>query len=188
MKQVLWSILTVFALFLTLLAAMRQKSVAQEQREEVSTDSYDVYSAVLTRQYGPWFKRNEPVLIVPHTVLVPQGRAGQVHCTSQIDLDPLSRELFLRLISEKQELRIESKLRVPGTYKMLEGKANFRENDELGVVVLSTVEFSKDPSKAMVFVGNRCGDLCGDGIVLTLEKRSDWWHVTKDQLNCGWMN
>ena len=161
--------------------------VVAQDRKEVDAESYDVYSAVLTRHYKSWFMQKEPVLIIAHTVLEPQGHTGSAQCRGQEGQDADDQELLDKLVAEKLEFRIEGKLRLPGPYKMLKGKAGIRENQEPGVVFLSAVEFSTDRSKAMVLVGHNCGGLCGDGIVRTLVKRGDGWHLANNQLNCGWI-
>lgn len=157
-----------------------------QERAAVTADSYQVYSAVLTQQYGSWFKDNHPVLIIPHTVLEPQGHPGYESCRASVEQDLL--KVFDKLAAETREFRIETRLELPGPYKMLMGKTIIRENKEPGVVFLSAVEFSKDRSKALVLVGHSCAGLCGGGSVRSLEKRPDGWHLTNNQPNCGWIN
>ncbi len=159
---------------------------AAEERKEVAADSYDVYSAVLTQHYRSWFKQNDPVLIAQHTVLEPQGHGGG-GCRAQAERNAIVRGLLDRLLAEKQEFGIAAKLRLPGPYKISTGKARIREYHEPGIVFFSAVQFSEDRSKAMVLVGHSCGSLCGDGQVWILDKRDGGWHLSNDQLNCGWI-
>jgi hypothetical protein len=156
-----------------------------QEREEVSADSYDVYSAVLAQHHGSWFKQKELVLISSHTVLEPQHHQG---CRAQGEQSPVVRGLLDKLLAEKQEFRIAAKLRLPGPYKILTGKSDIRTNHEPGLVFLSAVEFSDDRSKAIVLVGHICGGLCGGGYVWILDKRNGSWHISNDRLNCGWIN
>jgi len=167
------------------MVAAAMKAANAEEKTEVSAEAYRVYSAVLTQQYRSWFKGSDPILIIAHTVLEPQGHAGYEGCRAQIPQEFLP--LFDRLVTEKREFRIEPKLKLPGTYKMFHGKAIIRENKEPGVVFLSVVEFSNDHSRVVILAGHSCGGLCGSGSLQSLEKRSDGWHVAKNQPSCGWI-
>jgi len=154
---------------------------------EVSPDAYEVYSAVLTQHYGSWFKQKTPRLIFAQTVLEPQGHSGG-GCRAQAEKNPIVLDLLDKLLSEKQEFRVEGKLRLPGPYKMVTGRLRTPENEEPGVFFLSMVEFSEDRSKAMVLVGRNCGALCGGGYVWILHKSNGSWRMAQDQLNCGWIS
>jgi hypothetical protein len=172
-------------LTIALVAGVAELASPQERkRKEVRADSYEVYSAVLAQHYGTWFKQKEPVLILPHTVLEPQGHQG---CGSQTEQSTVVRRLLDKLLAEKEQFQIAPKLQLPGKYRILTTKAEIRENAEPGVVFLSSVEFSEDRSKAMMLVGHNCGGLCGDGHVWILDKGKDGWRMSKDQLNCGWI-
>ena len=160
-------------------------NTAGQERKEVCADCYDVYSAVLSQQYGSWFKQKEPVLIAGHTVLEPQHHQG---CPTQGEQNAVVQQLLNKLLAEKQELRIAAKLRLPGPYKIFSGKTEIPENREPGLVFLSAVEFSEDRSKAIVLVGHVCGGLCGGGYVSILERRNGDWHKASEQINCGWIN
>jgi hypothetical protein len=166
---------------------MARIAIAQE-KQEVTAESYQVYSAVLTQQFGSWFKGEEPVVIMPHTVLEPQGHEGYQSCHAEVAKDAALVKLLDKLVAKTQEFRIAPKLQLPGPYKMLKGNANIRANKEPGIVFLSAVEFSKDHSKALVLVGHSCGGLCGGGSVRSLEKRCEGWYLSKKQPNCGWIN
>jgi len=172
-------------LSLVLLSLIYLVGAAAQERREVSADSYDVYSAVLTLHHGSWFNQKEPVLISSHTVLEPQHHQG---CPAQGEQSAVVRNLLDKLLAEKQEFRIAAKLRLPGPYNILTGKADIRTNQEPGLVFLSAVEFSEDRSKAMVLVGHVCGGLCGGGYVWILDKRNGSWRISNDHLNCGWIN
>src|SRR5579864_416222 len=95
-----------------------------QERKEVTADAYDVYSAVLTQQYGSWFKQPRSVLVLSRTVLEPQGHSGG-DCRAQAEKDPIARKLFDKLLSENQQLRIEPRFRLPGPYK-ISGKMQAR--------------------------------------------------------------
>jgi len=156
---------------LSLLLVIYALSTFGQAQEEVSSEAYDVYSAVLTQHYGSWFKEKVPVLIFSKTVLEPQGHSGG-GCKPQAEKNPVVLNLLDKLLSEKQQLRIEGKLRLPRPYKMVTGKLQSSENDESGVFSLSGVEFSGDRSRAMVLVEQDCGALrlCGTGYVWMLHK------------------
>ena len=173
-------------LLVALVAGNAQSSFSGQDRDrkEVSTDSYAVYSAILTQHYGSWFRQKEPILVLPYTVLEPQGHQG---CRTQAQQSAVVQDLLRMLLAEKEQFRIAAKFRLPGPYKVLTGKAEIRENHEPGAVFLSAVGFSRDSSKAIVLVGHNCGGLCGDGYVWILDKRKGNWHMTHDQLNCGWV-
>jgi hypothetical protein len=164
--------------------------VAREQefkpRQEVSAESYEVYSAILSQQYASWFKGKDPVLIYPYTALEPQGHPG-VNCRERAGSVKVVLDLLDQLFSEREGFQISAKLRLPGKYQILKGKTQSPENEEPGIVFLSNVEFSPDRSKAMVLVGHNCGGLCGTGFVWILDKHGDRWSLAKDQLNCGWI-
>ena len=161
-------------------------SCVAQKRKEVSSDSYDVYSAVLTQHYASWFKQKEPVQILSHTVLEPQGHSDG-GCRARVEKDPTRLELLEQLLSENQQLRIADKLRLPGRYKMFTGKLRGPEDREVGIVSFSAVEFSRDRSKAMVLVAHDCGPLCGTGYVWILSKVDHGWAMDREQLNCGWV-
>jgi hypothetical protein len=155
-------------------------------KEEVTAESYEVYSAVLTQHYGSWFKGKDPVLISSSTALEPQGHQG-ANCRERAKGLETVRDLVEQLLSEKERFLVSPKLQLPGDYHMVKGKSQIREDQQPGVVFLSKVEFSPDRSKAVVLVGHSCGRLCGDGLVWILEKHDDSWVLAKDQLNCGWI-
>ena len=157
-----------------------------QERKQVSADSYDVYSAVLTQHYASWFKQKKPIQILSHTVLEPQGHSGG-GCRAQAEKDSTRLDLLEKLLSENQQLRIEDKLHLPGPYKMITGKLRGPEDREVGIVSLSAVEFSQDHSRAMVLVAHDCGPLCGTGYVWILRKVGHGWAMDKEQLNCGWI-
>jgi len=163
-------------------------AVAQlSERTEVSKDSYDVYSALLTQHYGSWFKWQQ-VLISASTVLESQGHPGSVAgCRQQVAQRTVVRDLFAKLVSEKQQFWIAAKLQVPGQYKMFESKRATLENGESSVFFLSPVEFSDDGSRAVVFAARDCGALCGEGHLWILDKHSNHWQLVSEQANCGWI-
>lgn len=175
--------------FLMLWITIAGLALAQQRgaRKEVATESYEVYSAVLAQHYGSWFKGKDPVLIFSETAFEPQHHRG-ANCGQRTTKVKVVQDLLEKLLSEKEKFQIFPKLQLSGKYRILKGKAQIRENHEPGVVFLSNVEFSPDGSKALVLVGNNCGGLCGHGLVWALDKRSDGWHLAKDQLNCGWIN
>jgi hypothetical protein len=82
-------------------------------RKEVTTESYEVYSAVLAQHYGSWFKRKDPVLIFSETALEPQGHQG-ANCGERTTKVKVVEDLLEKLLSEKEKFQIFPKLRLPG--------------------------------------------------------------------------
>jgi hypothetical protein len=148
---VLWSVLVV-------------AEAATQERKEVSADSYDVYSALLTQRYKSWFRERARVLIYPYTVPTFQNHESVAEgCRTQVAQKATEGHLLDKLISDQQQQRIASKLKLPGPYTVLKGKVKIREGHEPGIVYLSAVAFSENRRAAMVWLSNGCGGLCGGG-------------------------
>jgi len=101
-------------------------------KNEVSDEAYAVYSAVLDEQYGSWFKGKNGAVIVPHTVLEPQGHPGYKACRQTLGQVELWQGLFDKMVNEKEEFRIEPRLTLPGKYAM-----QARQESEGSVVFFS---------------------------------------------------
>jgi hypothetical protein len=148
-------------LFLLLLSSGMQG----QQLAEVSPDSYDVYSALISNRLGHWFNGRRKVFISPRTVQPTfSGCSGR--------------------ISEKSEQRIEAKLRLPGPYQL----ANFGDQglnaDEKLAVRLSPVVFDQNRREATVWLEVECGKYCREGLLFRLVKNQDGWRVSGHPL-CG---
>ena len=48
-----------------------------------------------------------------------------------------------------------------------------------GFTIVSAIGFSAAHNQALVYVGNSCGPLCGNGYIVLLEKKKDKWVATK---------
>jgi hypothetical protein len=48
-----------------------------------------------------------------------------------------------------------------------------------GFTIVSAIGFNPPHNQALVYVGNSCGLLCGDGYVVLLEKKKEKWIATK---------
>jgi hypothetical protein len=114
------------------MVAAAMKAANTQEKTEVSAEAYRVYSAVLTQQYRSWFKGSDPILIIAHTVLEPQGHAGYEGCRAQIPQELLP--FFDRLVAERREFRIEPKLQLPGPYKCSMARRLFERTKNLAFV------------------------------------------------------
>ncbi|HXM68825.1 MAG TPA: hypothetical protein VN911_19005 [Candidatus Acidoferrum sp.] len=156
----------------------------------VTTDSYRVYSALLVQQYRAWFRKNLPVKISAYTTVPSHGPGGSLiaGCTSGAENDA-DRDLIKELSSDNvPREKLEAKLVVPGSYLIVNGRADIREGIEPGIVWLSRVAFSKDRKHAMVWLRNFCGSLCGSGMMWKLELTTQGWRVIKNIPNCGFIS
>jgi hypothetical protein len=127
---------------LSLLLISYALNTSGQNQGQVSLEAYDIYSAVLTQHYGSSFKQKAPVSIFSSTVLEPQGHSGG-SCRAQAQKNPIGLSLLDKLLSEKQELRIDEKLRLPGPYKMVKGKLQSRENEEPGIFFCQRLNFRR---------------------------------------------
>ena len=171
-------------LFILLVSSL--PNATAQQRKEVSTDSYDVYSAVLSQQYGSWFKQKAPVLILPHTVLEPQGHSGG-NCPIQAQRKATVKELLDKLLLEKHELRIGQRLRVPGPYNLVKGRIQNRETMDRACSLYQQSNFQKTAPKQWYWLHATAARCAGRVPFGLLGKSSNGWHMAKDQLNCGWI-
>jgi hypothetical protein len=156
----------------------------------VGSESYDVYSALLTQQYREWFRNNKPVKIAAYTTVPSHGPGVNViaQCASGAE-NEVDRELIKKLSSDQApQQKLAAKLIVPGRYTIVDGKADFQEGTEPGIVWLSSVAFSKDRRHAMVWVRNFCGGLCGSGMMWRLELTVQGWRVVGSIRNCGFIS
>jgi len=49
-----------------------------------------------------------------------------------------------------------------------------------GILTFSRVGFSADGTQAFLYLSNRCGDLCGGGFYVVMEKRSGRWAIVRE--------
>jgi hypothetical protein len=156
----------------------------------VGSESYDVYSALLTQHYRGWFRQNRVVKIAAYTTVPSHGPGGNLiaQCASEAE-NEIDRELIKQLSSDQATpQKPEAKLTVPGRYTIVDGKADFQEGTEPGIVWLSSVAFSKDRRHAMVWVRNFCGGLCGSGMMWKLDLTVQGWRVVGSIRNCGFIS
>ena len=154
----------------------------------VKTESYPVYSALLTQHYREWFRKNTSIQIAAYTTPPDRSHGYMARCSAGAD-DETDRELIQQLLSQgDQKEKLEAKLELPGQYVFVQGKPNIRKGVEPGIVTLSSVVFSKDGKRAMVWVGNSCGSLCGSGMMWRLDKTPEGWRVTHYVPSCGFIS
>jgi hypothetical protein len=60
----------------------------------------------------------------------------------------------------------------PAFYKLFPGSQ--------GILTFSRVGFSPDGVQALLYVKNRCGDLCGGSAYVVLERHNDHWLIEKE--------
>lgn len=157
--------------------------------ETTESESYAVYSALLTQHYREWFRKNPSVQIAAYRKPPDRSHGDYLaRCSSGAD-DETDRELIQRLLSQgDQQEKLEAKLELPGQYAFVQGNPKIRKGVEPGIVTLSSVVFSKDGKRAMVWVGNSCGSLCGSGVMWRLDKAPEGWRVTHYVPNCGFIS
>jgi hypothetical protein len=156
----------------------------------VGSESYDVYSALLAQRYGFWFRQDRVVKIAAYTTVPSHGRGGNLiaQCIAEAENES-DRELIKHLSSaQSPPQRLEAKLIIPGRYTIVDGKPDFQEGTEPGIVWLSSVAFAKDQRHAMVWVRNFCGGLCGSGMMWKLDLTIHGWRVVGSIGNCGFIS
>jgi hypothetical protein len=57
-----------------------------------------------------------------------------------------------------------------------------RYPDSGGFISVSRPGFNKEMDQALIFIEHRCGDLCGTGHYILLEKSGDTWKVIQQNL------
>ena len=120
----------------------------------VKTESCPVYSALLTQHYREWFRKNTSIQIAAYTTPPDRSHGYMARSSAGAD-DETDRELIQQLLSQgDQKEKLEAKLKLPGQYVFVQGKPNIRKGVEPGIVTLSSVVFSKDGKRAMVWAGN----------------------------------
>lgn len=176
-----------FVLSLLLATLVSCQAIAQEANN-LSADSYEVYSALLLQQYGSLLKGKSTLLISAHTVPAFQSHDPvEETCRGRIAHDVVLKRLIDDLVLEKRRFRIDSKLKLEGNFKIVSGRVNVEEGREPGVIYLSTVAFSENKQVAMVWMSNSCGSLCGTGYLWVLNKQQGGWHADNQRLNCGFI-
>ena len=156
--------------------------------ETIESDSYAVYSALLTQQYRVWFRKNKSVQIAARTIPPDRSHGDYLARCSADANDETDRQLIQRLLSQvDQKGKLEAKLNLPGQYVLVEGKPSIQEGVEPGIVTLSSVVFSADAKRAFVWVGNSCGGLCGTGLMWRLDKTAQGWRPSPVH-GCGFIS
>lgn len=156
----------------------------------VTSESYEVYSALLTQHYRRWFRKNKVVKIAAYTTVPSHGPGDNLagRCMSGANND-IERDLIQQLSSNRgPRQKLEAKLNVPGRYTIVAGKTDFQEGNEPGIVWLSPVAFSQDRRRAMVWVRNFCGGLCGSGMMWKVDLTVHGWQVAGSIRNCGFIS
>jgi hypothetical protein len=170
--------------------AEKTKPSKKASTVSLGSDSYDVYSALLTQHYRGWFRKDAVVKIAAYTTVPSHGPGGHLieQCASEAENDT-DRDLMKQLSSDQSpRQKLEAKLHVSGRYTIVAGKADLQESTEPGIVWLSPVAFSKDRRHAMVWVRNYCGGLCGSGMMWKLDLTDHGWHVAGFVRNCGFIS
>ena len=160
------------------------------QPKKASSESYEVYSALLTQHYREWFRKKAVVKIAAYTTVPSHGPGGHLieQCASEADNDT-DRDLIKQLSADQiPRQMLEAKLDVPGRYMIVTGKPQIDENIEPGIVWLSPVAFSKDRRHAMVWVRNFCGGLCGSGMMWKVNLTDHGWRVAGNVKKCGFIS
>ena len=156
--------------------------------ESIESASYAVYSALLTQQYGTWFRKNKFVQIAARTIPPDHSHGDYMARCSTNANDETDRQLIQRLLTQVDETeKLEGKLNLPGQYVLVKGKPSIREGVEPGIVTLSAVVFSADGKRAVVWVGNSCGSLCATGLMWRLDKTAQGWLAAPVQ-GCGFVS
>lgn len=170
------------------LGGQQSRRPAGEKSQEVSADSYEVYSAVLSQKYSSWFKTKRPVRIAVLTSPMPAG-ARMDDCRARVGQEEGDVQLLNGLLAANTSShRIEQKLTINGTYALIRGKTHIENGEVPGVVWLSAVGFSQERRHAMVYVRNYWGPLCATGSLWKLVKYEDGWRVTSNSPICGFIS
>lgn len=159
--------------------------------QDVSPESYAVYSALLNQKYQFWFKQKVTVPIYIASFTEPPDRNHGVLIGRCLDgaKDDVDRDMVRRLMSESaQKRRIQSKINLPRPYLITDKSVQIKEGKEPGMIWLSNVVFSKDGRRALVWVRNFCGGLCGSGILSKLNRTDHGWKVDDRWLGCGFIS
>ena len=167
------------------ISLMRTQTRPSETKE---SDPYAVYSALLTQEYGEWFRKNKFVQIAARTIPLDRSHGDYMARCSTDANDETDRQLIMRLLSQvDQSEKLKAELNLPGQYVLVEGRATILEGVEPRIVTLSSVVFSADAKRALVWVGNSCGGLCGTGLMWRLDKTPQGWRATPIH-GCGFVS
>ena len=183
-------VLPILFAFLLLPSSVRTQTAAPTTRqvEEVSSESYAVYSALVTQRYSRWFKAGTTVRISAVTKFrfTSSYEEAAANCRQRLSVE---KPLFDELVSANaSKRRIRPMLSLPGHYSLVTEATQISNRHEPGMVWFSVVGFSSDRLHAMVFVSNYCGDLCGSGLLWTLDKKGDQWAVATEHPICGYVS
>ena len=169
--------------------AWPQESATQDEK-----DSYEIYSLLLRTEVGPEWKITSWV-IAPETRTFPgvPSRSGpdvrqclnvakdQAAVYSPVIEDYITRNEKNRVLERKFDLPQYTVAAIDAAKATREGQVLFE---------VSAVGFSADRTRALVYVGHRCGSLCGGGTYHLLVKKDGKWQVDRDYrgISCGWVS
>lgn len=175
--------------------------------DEETEDSYAIYSMLLKEEMKDWhLKRyaieewtgdmrgrpSDPLCLKP---------ADEVRATYQDVFEDFLRKNRSRhrldrrfalddylLLSPKESEHVEGLFSGPEISRTAEDHKLY--HDILAIFTVSEVGFSLDHTRALVYIGHRCGSLCGGGTYHLLVKRDGKWQPDTDYkgTSCGWVS
>jgi hypothetical protein len=158
-------------------------------------DSYEIYSMLLRTEMGPQWKI-VAWAIIRQTQTFPGG--GSTHNVRQCINVPREQEaVYLPLVDNytaknNRKWVLERKFDLP-QYELVEfGQRAGRASPPAASVTfdVSAVGFNRDRTRALVYVGHHCGNLCGGGGYHLLVKKEGKWQVDREYGggSCIWVS
>ena len=164
-------------------------------------DSYEIYSMLLRTEMPPQW--NITGWAIEQETQTYPNFGDRVTAGVCVQPPKEQESIYRRLIDDyvaknKSKLVLERKFDLfvyalvgPADLKAIQQRSRVADGFPFNASVLfhvSAVGFSRDGTRALVYVGHYCGGLCGGGTYHFLVKKDGKWQVDKEYggMSCGW--
>lgn len=197
------SIMRRIMLFLLISCALLGQSASQKKKQELYdvAEAYQVYSAILPSEWPLSVAHAKKLTIrsqtVPYTDYLQVGvekRAPQLPPGARLpskdeDID-VAIANYLQLNKEALLLKRAFRIDLPYELTTKDDLSVQDDPDTGGLIEVSAVGFNADNTVAVVYMGHRCGMLCGGGAIRVLVKSDGRWqphgNVPGGIIGCPW--
>jgi hypothetical protein len=201
------SLWRIFALVATMLPVAIPSTVCEppapqvgaEQSEltpEEAKDSYEIYSILLPIEVPREWRITEWAIRQQTQTFPNVGGFNSVRQCLQVppDQEPIYLPLINDYVAKNNRKRIlERNFGLPQYALVDVGRTSERAGSTSAVPVIfevSAVGFNKERTRALVYVGHHCGNLCGGGSYHLLVKNAGKWQVDREfrGMSCLWVS
>jgi len=179
----------IMPLLLIACALVCQSEPARQKKQPALYDvaeAYEVYAAILPSEW-PWSVAHAKKLTI-RSETVPYTNCLRVDDKREKGID-LAIANYLELNKEAWLLEGAFRIDLPYELTSKDDLSLQQDRDTGGLIEVSAVGFNADKTVAVVYMGHRCGLMCGGGgFHVLLMKHGRWQPVSKVIAGCGWVS